>query len=140
MIWTTEQVDTLTRLWGIHSGAVIAREIGHGATRNAIIGKAHRLGLPRLVEGRAQTTRRRKFNTAPARQTRIKFTGEPQGPGVRFPRDDFSRCAYIIADGICCGMKKAEASGFDMCAHHSALCLIPPDPKKAAKPFVVRAA
>jgi len=48
MGWTAERVATLTRLWleGC-SGAEIARTLGGGATRNAVIAKVWRLGLGR---------------------------------------------------------------------------------------------
>jgi len=45
MSWTEERISTLTRMW--ESGATasqIAEELG-GVSRNAVIGKAHRLGL-----------------------------------------------------------------------------------------------
>ncbi|MBS1303986.1 GcrA family cell cycle regulator [Loktanella sp. SALINAS62] len=45
MSWTDERVDTLKRMWGEgQSASVIAKELG-GVTRNAVIGKVHRLGL-----------------------------------------------------------------------------------------------
>ncbi len=43
--WTDERVELLKRLWGEGlSASQIAAEIG-GVTRNAVIGKVHRLGL-----------------------------------------------------------------------------------------------
>ena len=39
--WTKEQVGTLTEMWGTHSAAIIAAKLGR--SRNAVIGKAHRL-------------------------------------------------------------------------------------------------
>lgn len=46
MTWTEDRVATLRRLWadGL-SASQIARELGSGVTRNAVIGKLHRLGL-----------------------------------------------------------------------------------------------
>lgn len=45
MSWTDERVDTLKRLWGEgHSASQIATHLG-GVSRNAVIGKVHRLGL-----------------------------------------------------------------------------------------------
>ena len=45
MSWTDERVETLKRMWGEgQSASQIARELG-GVTRNAVIGKVHRLGL-----------------------------------------------------------------------------------------------
>ena len=45
MSWTDDRVETLKRMWaeGL-SASQIAKELG-GVTRNAVIGKVHRLGL-----------------------------------------------------------------------------------------------
>lgn len=44
--WTDERVETLKRMWGEgQSASQIAKELG-GVTRNAVIGKAHRIGMP----------------------------------------------------------------------------------------------
>ncbi len=53
MSWTDERVELLKKLWqdGL-SASQIASELG-GVTRNAVIGKVHRLGL----SGRAKTSR-----------------------------------------------------------------------------------
>ena len=45
MSWTDERIDKLTRMWeGGSTASQIAEELG-GVSRNAVIGKAHRLGL-----------------------------------------------------------------------------------------------
>ncbi|WP_112321787.1 GcrA family cell cycle regulator [Oceanibium sediminis] len=45
MSWTDERVETLKTMWGEgKSASQIAKELG-GVTRNAVIGKVHRLGL-----------------------------------------------------------------------------------------------
>jgi GcrA cell cycle regulator len=46
MSWTDERVELLKKLWtqGL-SASQIAGELGGGVTRNAVIGKVHRLGL-----------------------------------------------------------------------------------------------
>ena len=45
MSWTDERVELLKKLWGEgQSASKIAKELG-GVTRNAVIGKVHRLGL-----------------------------------------------------------------------------------------------
>lgn len=66
MSWTDQRVELLTKLWtdGL-SAATIARELGMSVTRNAVIGKVHRIGLA----GRAKTTgqlptRPREFDAA----------------------------------------------------------------------------
>ncbi len=45
MSWTDERVELLKKMWNEgHSASQIAKELG-GVTRNAVIGKVHRLGL-----------------------------------------------------------------------------------------------
>lgn len=45
MSWTDERIGTLTKLWeGGSTASQIAEQLG-GVSRNAVIGKAHRLGL-----------------------------------------------------------------------------------------------
>ncbi|MDT2075084.1 MAG: GcrA family cell cycle regulator [Planktomarina sp.] len=49
MSWTDERVEVLKKMWGEgQSASVIAKELG-GVTRNAVIGKVHRLGLSNRV-------------------------------------------------------------------------------------------
>ncbi|UWQ17599.1 GcrA family cell cycle regulator [Jannaschia sp. M317] len=52
MAWTDERVETLKRMWGEGASASqIAKELG-GVTRNAVIGKVHRLGLSNRNQGK----------------------------------------------------------------------------------------
>ena len=46
MAWTDDRVEKLRELWdkGL-SASQIAKELAEGVTRNAVIGKAHRMGL-----------------------------------------------------------------------------------------------
>ncbi len=45
MSWTDERIDTLRKMWeGGQTASQIAEALG-GVSRNAVIGKAHRLGL-----------------------------------------------------------------------------------------------
>ena len=45
MSWTDERIATLKKMWeGGSTASQIAEELG-GVSRNAVIGKAHRLGL-----------------------------------------------------------------------------------------------
>src|SRR3954462_843762 len=45
MAWTDERIETLRKMWeGGQTASQIAEELG-GVSRNAVIGKAHRLGL-----------------------------------------------------------------------------------------------
>ena len=49
MSWTDERVETLKKMWAEgQSASQIAKELG-GVTRNAVIGKVHRLGLSNRI-------------------------------------------------------------------------------------------
>ena len=46
MSWTDERIDTLKTMWEAgQTASQIAEALGDGVSRNAVIGKAHRLGL-----------------------------------------------------------------------------------------------
>src|ERR1700742_4943623 len=76
MTWTDERVETLKKLWteGL-SASQIAAELG-GITRNAVIGKVHRLRL----SGRAQ---RPACAAPPARQPRAPGMMRLSRPSMR---------------------------------------------------------
>ena len=51
MSWTDERVELLKKMWNEgQSASQIAKELG-GVTRNAVIGKVHRLGLSNRTQG-----------------------------------------------------------------------------------------
>jgi GcrA cell cycle regulator len=61
MSWTDDRVDVLKKMWGEgQSASQIAKELG-GVTRNAVIGKVHRLGL----SNRATTNTAAKTDAKP---------------------------------------------------------------------------
>ncbi len=65
MSWTDARVATLTELWtGGHSATTIAAKLGE-VTRNAVIGKIHRLGLTGPTS-RPRQNRRRAPSVFPA--------------------------------------------------------------------------
>ncbi len=78
MSWTDERVDLLRKLWsdGL-SASQIAAELANGITRNAVIGKVHRLGLSGRVKSAAPVAARpraqapRAAKPAPSRTTTI---------------------------------------------------------------------
>ena len=87
MSWTDDRVATLTKLWadGL-SASQIAAELG-GVTRNAVIGKVHRLGLsgrakPANTSARKIKTAARGGSTYNARPRALKPTGRtaPSAP------------------------------------------------------------
>lgn len=46
-VWTEDAVDTLKRLWTFGAScSQIAKHLGTGFTKNSVLGKARRIGLP----------------------------------------------------------------------------------------------
>jgi GcrA cell cycle regulator len=69
MSWTDERVETLKKMWGEgQSASQIAKELG-SVTRNAVIGKVHRLGLSnRAGAGPAPTPAPASGKVSPGRE------------------------------------------------------------------------
>jgi len=82
MNWTDERVEKLKKLWseGL-SASQIAAQLG-GVSRNAVIGKVHRLNLPgRAKTGGTQAAARPKRPATPApRPAATAFTARPAAP------------------------------------------------------------
>jgi GcrA cell cycle regulator len=95
--WTQERIDQLIELWRQgHSAAEIGRRIG--VTKNAVVGKVHRMGLPK----RPSPIKRDPNAQRPVRKVRVREDGnvvtlntlkpgmcswpegEPGEPGFRF--------------------------------------------------------
>ncbi|MEM9432650.1 MAG: GcrA family cell cycle regulator [Pseudomonadota bacterium] len=67
MSWTDERVEVLKKMWGEgKSASQIAKELG-GVTRNAVIGKVHRLGLSNRSGGAAPAKAAAKEKPAAAK-------------------------------------------------------------------------
>jgi GcrA cell cycle regulator len=66
LTWTKERIELLTKLWteGL-SASQITAELGGSMSRNAVISKAHRLGLAHGTSKFASTPRARKPNRRP---------------------------------------------------------------------------
>ena len=53
MAWTNEKTEQLKKLWAEgHTASQIARMLGDDISRNAVIGKAHRLNLAGRTQSR----------------------------------------------------------------------------------------
>ena len=67
MNWTDERVEKLKKLWseGL-SASQIAAQLG-GVSRNAVIGKVHRLALPGRAKAGGGQRQRRAPNARPPR-------------------------------------------------------------------------
>ena len=96
MSWTEERVETLKRMWGEgQSASQIAKELG-GVTRNAVIGKVHRLGLSNRAGGGASTAKAPakekpaakpapKAKAAPAKKAEKPAAPAPEKPAAEKP-------------------------------------------------------
>ena len=92
MAWTEDRVAVLTKLWaeGL-SASQIAKELG-GVTRNAVIGKVHRLGLsgrakpsrPKKVASVRSASPRKRANTA-SKPRQAKALAKPARPAAPPP-------------------------------------------------------
>ena len=72
MSWTDERVEVLTKMWAEGNYASqIAKELG-GVTRNAVIGKVHRLGLSNRATTNTANKSDTKTKTAPKSSTKAK--------------------------------------------------------------------
>jgi GcrA cell cycle regulator len=89
MSWTDERVSTLKKLWteGL-SAAQISQQLG-GVTRNAVIGKVHRLGL----QGRATPSRPAKRPVSAITRPRVIST---QPVAARTPRPPLAPALALV--------------------------------------------
>ena len=96
MSWTDERVETLKKMWTEgQSASQIAKELG-GVTRNAVIGKVHRLGLSNRAGGgavpAAAAPRRGGAGQARGQPDRAEAPQEPaEARPSRSPRRDEPR-------------------------------------------------
>lgn len=86
--WTDERVGVLTAMWkNGHNAREIAEELG-GVTRNAVIGKAHRLGLSErqhpVADRQIDGTRVRPSDVSSVSKTCQWPIGHPHKPNFRF--------------------------------------------------------
>ena len=108
MSWTEEKVDKLKELWGKGKTASQIAEIIGGISRNAVIGKAHRLNLSAKIKTRSssnnQSFNKLNYNQNISRRSgrRSKFKSlliekdfEPENPKQLEELDKYS-CKWPI--------------------------------------------
>ena len=91
MSWTDERVELLKKMWGEgQSASQIAKELG-GVTRNAVIGKVHRLGLSNRSGGAAAPNGRTtpmEPAEKPAQTARPPAAEKPDAPAQPEPKPE----------------------------------------------------
>ncbi len=158
MAWTDERVETLKKLWaeGL-SAAQIANKIG-GVTRNAVIGKVHRLGL----SGRATPAKPQRGCAPAATQKDKDVPAKAPREEVKsvIPEPDFiaplvldsgdaatvstignNMCKWPIGDPAredfhFCGQPTLPGKSY--CAYHARMAFQPPQ-RREARPAPRRA-
>jgi GcrA cell cycle regulator len=108
MSWTDEKVEKLKNLWGKGSTASEIAEILGGLSRNAVIGKAHRLNLSAKIKTRTATSnhdfenslQNKDFKSKKGRKSKFKSLiiekdFEPENPKQLEELDDNS-CKWPI--------------------------------------------
>lgn len=106
MSWSDERVELLKKMWGEgQSASQIAKELG-GVTRNAVIGKVHRLGLSNrngsggAADGGSKAKPAKPATKAkPAAKTPKQETKSVESPKETAPAAPVSRIKPIIPAG-----------------------------------------
>lgn len=118
--WNDERVELLKKLWGAgKTAAEIAQQLGENITRNAVIGKAHRLGL----SGRASPIQRKSKKTqANTPSPKPKVGTQAHEEQVRLhekanePRPDGGVSLMELKDRMChWPIGDPKKSGFHFC-------------------------
>ncbi len=93
MSWTDERIGTLQKMWeGGSTASQIAEELG-GVSRNAVIGKAHRLGLKSRPSPVKAAEKKKKAATA-AKKAPVKAA--PKKPAAKAPKAPAKSPAAIL--------------------------------------------
>ncbi len=74
MSWTEEKVNKLKEMWGKGQTASQIAEIIGGVSRNAVIGKAHRLNLSSKIKTRSPNANKKNYSNH--NNTQIQFRGK----------------------------------------------------------------
>jgi GcrA cell cycle regulator len=164
--WTDDRVEQLKKLWeGGLSASQIAAELGN-VTRNAVIGKVHRLGLsgrakspssaaprPRKPRPAQQMVRMprpvARGNTALAHDYQVEMEPDPISVDNVIPMSqrlqlvelNDATCHWPVGDPATsdfyfCGGK--SIAGAPYCAHHSRIAYQPASDRRRAAPKPMR--
>ncbi|PJB69872.1 MAG: gcrA cell cycle regulator family protein [Alphaproteobacteria bacterium CG_4_9_14_3_um_filter_47_13] len=127
MSWTDERIAVLKKMWGEgKTAAEIAKELG-GVTRNAVIGKAHRLKLSNRLSPIQQNNKKVTLKSVEEKKPPRKVANDPRSMDLVVKRLSLAElkdkmCRWPIGDpkdeGFCfCGLE--SISGLPYCDGHA---------------------
>ena len=87
MSWTEEKVNKLKELWGKGNTASQIAEIIGGISRNAVIGKAHRLNLSAKIKTRAATSNQNFENSLGEKNTKTRSSRKSKFKSLIIEKD-----------------------------------------------------
>ena len=90
MSWTEEKVSKLKELWGKGNTASQIAEIIGGISRNAVIGKAHRLNLSAKIKTRTATSNQNFDNSLNNKNNKPKGGRKSR----RFINKSHDKCSF----------------------------------------------
>lgn len=134
MEWSPETIDVLTRMWRAgHTAREISEYLGAGCTRNAVIGKANRLGLSQPT--RSSVTRQQNRQAREAALSREQPT-VVASPGATILTLTTSCCRWPIGDPGTpsfrfCGAR--AVAGQPYCEAHARMAYQPASSQKGQK-------
>jgi GcrA cell cycle regulator len=89
MSWTDDRVEILKKMWGEgQSASQIAKELG-GVTRNAVIGKVHRLGLSNRAGSGGNAKTEAKAKPAAKTEAKPKAATKPEAATEAEPEAEY---------------------------------------------------
>ena len=146
MSWTEEKVNKLKELWGKGQTASQIAEILGGVSRNAVIGKAHRLNLSLKIKARSHAQKQKPSINNDSNELRLKgrrgkiktlLLNKDFEPAKNLTLEELTEdtCKYMEgnpneSDASFCGRKNVEK--FSYCPLHLMVVYQPKGKKEEA--------